>query len=297
MHLAGPRRRPGRAREGDNAQAMVNRGSAPDSLHWVLALPAVVVGLLAMTLAAALTAWMGLRPMLIASELALASPALLALALAPGRAALALRPVPARVLATSLGCGAALWAASLGLLELQYAVWSPPPGYLQEFQRLHDMLRPRGPADAVLSVLAIAVAPAVCEELLFRGLVLQSLLPPLRTAGAVAASAVLFGLIHLDFSGSGPTLYRVPFAIVVGVGFALLCLRSGSLIPAMLAHAVVNTTTFAAALQEEVGTALPSPRPLLGAALLLFGIMAFAWLVSVLRPARPSPSPGPAHSL
>ena len=72
----------------------------------------------------------------------------------------------------------------------------------------------------MLSVLAIAVAPAVCEELLFRGLVLHSLLPLLRTAGAVAASALLFGLIHLDFSSGGATLYRVPFAIAVGVGLA-----------------------------------------------------------------------------
>ena len=189
-----------------------------------------------------------------------------------------------------------LWAASLGLLELQYAVWSPPPGYLQEFQRLHDMLRPRGPADAALSVLAIAATPAVCEELLFRGLVLQSLRPLLRTAGAVAASAVMFGLIHLDFSGSGATLYRVPFAIVVGVGFAFLRLRTGSLIPPMVAHAVVNATTFAAALQEEAGAALPSPRPLLGAALLLGGTAALGWLLSRAR-AAPASSPERVQSL
>ena len=57
---------------------MVTRGSAPDAApHWSLALPAVIVGLLAMAMTAALTAPLGIRPMLIASELALASPALL----------------------------------------------------------------------------------------------------------------------------------------------------------------------------------------------------------------------------
>ena len=47
----------------------------------------------------------------------------------------------------------------------------------------------------------------------------------------------------------------------------LLALRSGSLVPSMIAHALVNATTFAAALQEAPTATLPSPRPLLGAAL------------------------------
>jgi sodium transport system permease protein len=276
---------------------MGNKGSTSARLHWALAPAALFAGLAAMTVAAGLTAGLGMRPMLIASELALASPALIALAVGLGRAVMGLAPVPPSVVAIALGSGAALWAASLGLLELQYAVWTPPPGYLQEFQRIHDLLRPHGPLDAALSVLAIAVAPAVCEELLFRGLVLPSLLPLLRTAGAVTASAVLFGAIHLDFSGSGPTLYRVPFAIVVGVGFAFLRLRSGSLIPSMVAHAVVNTITFATALQESPAATLPSPRPLLGAALLLAGTTALVWLFSLLRPAPTSPSHERAHSL
>jgi sodium transport system permease protein len=261
---------------------MVYRGSATGAPHWILAFPAVVVGLLAMMLAAAATGPLGIRPMLIASELALASPALVALAFAPGREAIGLRPVRPLAVALAIGAGAALWAASLGLLELQYTVWAPPKGYLEEFQRLHDMLRPRGAADAVLSVLAIAVAPAVCEELLFRGLVLQALLP-LRAPVAVAVSAVLFGLIHLDFSGSGATLYRVPFAIAVGVGFALLRLRSGSLVPPMVAHAIVNTITFAASLQEGPAAALPDPRPVLGAALLVGGAAAYGLLLGRTR--------------
>jgi membrane protease YdiL (CAAX protease family) len=279
---------------------MGNQGSTPRPLPAALAplaLPAVIAGVAAMAVAAALTAPMGVRPMLIASEVALATPALLALALTRGRAALALRPVPPVALAVAVASGAALWAASLGLLELQYAVWTPPPGYLQEFQRLHDMLRPHGPADAVLSVLAIAIAPGVCEELLFRGLILSLLLPALRNTGAVAVSALLFGVIHLDFSAGGATLYRVPFAIVVGLGFALLRLRSGSLVPAMIAHALVNATTFTAALQEPATATLPEPRPLLGAALLLGGAAAQAWLLFRLRPAAPPPSPALADSL
>jgi membrane protease YdiL (CAAX protease family) len=271
--------------------------STPAILPPLLVVPVVMVAVVAMAMTAAATAVLGVRPMLVASELALALPALLALATPPGRAMLAVKAVPWRVAAAALGAGAALWAASLGLLELQYTVWTPPPGYLEQFQHLHDLLRPHGPADALLSVLAIAVAPGVCEELLFRGLVLPSLLPALRPAGAVAASAVAFGLIHLDPASSGATMYRVPFAIAVGVGFACLRLRSGSLVPAMLAHALVNATTFAISLQEAPAQALPSPRPLLGAALLLGGTAAFAWLLTRLRPAPVAGSPEHAVSL
>ncbi|HET8646503.1 MAG TPA: CPBP family intramembrane glutamic endopeptidase [Vicinamibacteria bacterium] len=158
------------------------------------------------------------------------------------------------------------------------------------------MLRPRGPGTALLSVLAIAVAPAVCEELLFRGFVLQALRTRFSTAAAVAGSAALFGIIHLDASGSGATLYRVPFAIAVGVGFALLRLRTGSLLPPMVAHAVVNATTFAAALQEDPITVLPDPRPWLGLALVALGGAALAWLLSRLRPAAAAGSHAAAHS-
>jgi len=269
---------------------MGNDGSTRGNLPAYAAPLLVLAGVAAMTIAAAFTAPLGARPMLIAAELALAAPALVALALPRWRPALALRPVRPSVIALALASGAALWVASLGLMELQYTVWTPPPGYLQEFQRLHDVLRPRGALDAVLSVIAIAVAPGICEELLFRGLVLDALSSRLRTAAAVLLSAVLFGVIHLDPSSSGATLYRVPFAIAVGVGFALLRLRSGSLFPAMLAHALVNATTFAAALQEPVTATLPAPRPWLGLGLLVGGAAAFAWLLSRLRstPALPS---------
>jgi len=282
-------------------------GSTPE-LHPMTALVAplaVVFGYAAMLLTGSLAPalvlttdgrapLLGLRSTLIACELALASPALLALALPAARPILGLRRIGALTLLAAAASGAALWAASLGVLELQYAFWAPPPGYLQDFQRLHEALRPHGALDLAFSITAIAVSPAVCEELLFRGLALPALRPAIGTAGAVAGSSVLFALIHLDFSSGRPTLYRVPFALVVGVGFALLRLRTGSLLPSMLAHALVNTTTFLAALQETAGTDLPPSRPLFGAAMLAAGVISFAVVLGRL-PRAASPSPNPAR--
>lgn len=254
-------------------------------LHPVVAPVSVAAGLAAMLLVSAAAAQLalGLRLTLIAAEIALASPALLAALWAAPRQALALKPVGLRASLIALASGAALWAASMGLLELQYVVWPPPPGYLQQFQQLHETLRPRHAGDAVLSVAAIAGSPAVCEELLFRGLALPALVPALGTALAVAASSLLFGIIHLDVTGGSATLYRVPFAVLVGVGFALLRLRGRSLVPAMLAHAVLNAITFAVALQTPLPTELPPPRVALGAGLLLGGAALQAWLLRLLR--------------
>jgi membrane protease YdiL (CAAX protease family) len=257
---------------------------APAALHPAVAPVAVVAGLVAMFAAGAVAGPLGLRAVLIVAEVALAWPALLAAFWPEPRRALALRPVSSRTVLIAIGSGMALWAASLGLLELQYALWPPPPGYLQEFQRLHETLRPRGAADALFSVTAIAAAPAVCEELLFRGLVLPALVPALGNALAVAATSLLFGIIHLDVTGGAATLYRVPFAVLVGAGFALLRLRGGSLVPAMLAHGVLNTITFATALQSPLPQQMPPAEPALGLALLLGGGAAQAGLLRLMRP-------------
>jgi membrane protease YdiL (CAAX protease family) len=259
---------------------MSKAGSAASpSLPLLASLPAVVVGAVAMLATMAATAPHGLRTTLVASELALVAPALLAAALArvPWRDGLGLRPPGGRAAALSLGVGAALWAASLGLFSLQSVVWPLPPEYLEAFRRLHAALRPSGPLDAALSVAAIALAPALCEELLFRGLVLPSLQRRLPDAAAVGLSAVLFGAVHLD-------LYRFLFAVAVGVGLALLRLRTGSVIAPFLAHGLLNTLTFAAVQVMDESQAASDPAPAMGALLLLGGTGAAALIMRALPP-------------
>jgi membrane protease YdiL (CAAX protease family) len=227
----------------------------------------VLAGMAAMLLVVRPAFTLGLRPALLVSETALIAPGLLALAAfgVPLAGGLALRPIDSRTALFVGGVAAALWVASLGLFEVQYAFWAPPPGYLEAFERLHEALRPRSPADALLSVAAIAAAPALCEELLMRGIVLPSLLPSLGRLAAVAATAALFALIHLD-------AYRSAFTFALGLALGALRLRTGSLLAPVLAHALVNTITFAAApFTDDPSAGLPAPRPLLGVALLAAG--------------------------
>ena len=227
----------------------------------------VVAGMGAMFVVAPFAFALGLRPALLISETALIAPGLLMLAAfgVPLAAGLGLRPISSRTTLLVIGAAGALWVASLGLFEVQYALWAPPPGYLETFQRLHEALRPRDAADALVSVVAIAAAPAICEELLLRGIVLPALLPALGSAGAIVTSAALFALIHWD-------LYRAAFTFALGIALGILRVRTGSLLSPVLAHALVNTITFVAApLTDDPSGGLPEPRPFLGLALLAAG--------------------------
>jgi membrane protease YdiL (CAAX protease family) len=238
---------------------------------------------------------LGLRPTLLVSEALLATPAvLLSVAIGFRRDALGLKPVSWRSVLTSLAIGVSLWGMSLGLFELQYVFWKPAEGYLEGFRRLHEALRPSGPFDAVLSLLAIAVGPAVCEELLVRGAVLpqcwralDACLPRLRGATnavlAVVLSAIVFGAIHLDS-------YRFAFALVAGIVLGSLRARTGSLVPSMSAHALLNTITLvAAAFLDDPSQSMPDPRPGFGLFAFGAGAAATAMLFRFLPPALTQP--------
>lgn len=85
----------------------------------------------------------------------------------------------------------------------------------------------------VLNILIIGVLPAILEETLFRGLVLQSL----RYAGdtiAIIVSALLFGLMH-------GTLYQIPFAFILGIAFGYIAIRTGNILITMFLHFYNNS--------------------------------------------------------
>ena len=76
----------------------------------------------------------------------------------------------------------------------------------------------------------LALASGFAEELLFRG----ALWPHLGLAG----TSLLFGLVHM-LPRRALALYPV-FAALVGVVFGLVRSGTGSVVAAMVAHAVVN---------------------------------------------------------
>lgn len=81
----------------------------------------------------------------------------------------------------------------------------------------------------------VLVAP-LAEELFFRGLVLRGYLGRYSMTKAVWGSAVLFAVFHLN-----PR--QAVVALPLGLGFAWLFLRTGSLVPGLLSHVTANFST------------------------------------------------------
>ena len=77
-------------------------------------------------------------------------------------------------------------------------------------------------------LLVVAVAPAVCEEIMFRGVLLNGL-KSFGKVGSVLLCGALFALYHQN---PAQTLYQ----FCCGVAFALIAVRSGSVLPTVLAH-------------------------------------------------------------
>lgn len=84
----------------------------------------------------------------------------------------------------------------------------------------------------ILSFIYIAVLPAIFEELYVRGAVL-SFSKKYGEVFAVIASALLFAAIHMNIS-------QAIFAFLAGVIFAMLTLKTNSIVPSMLLHFLNN---------------------------------------------------------
>ena len=111
------------------------------------------------------------------------------------------------------------------------------------------------------ALLEIPLATAVYEEVLFRGVALGLARRHLGDGGAVALTSALFGAWHVlpaleDRHANPATADRHPAATVAatvvataaaGAGFALLRLRTGSLLAPVVAHTATNVVPLLAA--------------------------------------------------
>lgn len=87
-------------------------------------------------------------------------------------------------------------------------------------------------ADAVLLAYVCVLGP-ILEETLFRGMILQSL-RPWGNRLAIIVSAVLFGLAHLN-------LYQGLPAVLLGLLFGFVTVKTGSIVPSAIMHILYNS--------------------------------------------------------
>jgi len=85
-----------------------------------------------------------------------------------------------------------------------------------------------------LLVLVIAVAPAICEELAFRGFILSGLRHMGHKWRAIAVSSLFFGISHAIFQQS-------VVACLMGAVIGFVAVQTGSIFPGMVFHMLNNS--------------------------------------------------------
>ena len=86
----------------------------------------------------------------------------------------------------------------------------------------------------ILAIFAVALIPAICEEFLYRGLVLNGL----RKYGvwvSVLTSALLFSLMHMN-------LQQLPYTFILGVIFGLIVYYTRNIWLSIIMHFLNNAT-------------------------------------------------------
>lgn len=174
---------------------------------------------------------LGLGPWTTVLTMVLAFTGTMALVPALGRCSLRtvlhprLQPMAALPAILLLAVGGWLIAGEIGVLTER--AMPMPPFIATMFEELFST------ADPVGSLVLLVAVPPLVEETLCRGLVLRSMLGRWTPATSIMASALVFGLIHLN-------PWQFFYATWLGVVFGWAYCRTRSLGLCMLMHAVNN---------------------------------------------------------
>ena len=139
------------------------------------------------------------------------------------RGALGLRVARPRFFVAAIAIGATTWYLNMWIVALL-------PITERQTRALSELVdRP----SLVAALAMFALVPAVCEEIVFRGILARALGGQLRLVFAAVISAAVFSIYHLSLAQAVPTL-------TLGAVLAVIAIRAGSILPTMIAHALNN---------------------------------------------------------
>lgn len=136
--------------------------------------------------------------------------------------------LPALAGAVLMGAGTVVAASQL---ESWFArAFPPPPGY---FESIRGFLMLGSGESLAWALVCLALAPALFEEAVFRGVLLSSFAGRLNRLSLIFLCGAAFGAYHLD-------IWRAPLLTLVGMVIAWTVLRAGSLWAAVCFHLTHN---------------------------------------------------------
>jgi len=229
----------------------------------------------------ALRLWLGERGLLAAEWLLLFLPAVLFVRLG--------RYDPVTTLAVARPSRRAIAGAVLLVAGATPAAWAI--GWVQSFvlpeyplavETLRTLVTAEDATRLAWLLLVLAVTPAVCEETLFRGVLLSSMrtLAPWR---AVLLNGLVFGAFHLSFEAPVRFLPTAWLGIVI----AWAVLRAGSLWVGVLMHLLNNGSIVLLASVPALSGLVTDPDAPPPMGLLVVGALSLGAGVAVMRTERP----------
>lgn len=127
-------------------------------------------------------------------------------------------------LCIGLQTAASVLAAAINFILKQFGLESPTA----------DLTGTTSPAANIFMYFYACLLGPVLEELLYRGVLLQSM-RKYNERFAIFLSAVIFGLMHQNYQ-------QFILGVLVGIPLAVVTIKSGSLLPAIFSHIIVNTS-------------------------------------------------------
>lgn len=155
-----------------------------------------------------------------------------------------------------VGCGIALQIAISMFLTVIL------PLFPKIFESYSGVMEALG-SDSVLMIICVCLLAPIGEELIFRGLTFRIMKKAVPWQAALIVQAVLFGVYHLN-------LVQGIYAALLGLLLGYLAHRYGSVVPGILLHIAVNTSSYL------VGYLLPESLQEKTVLMLVIGIVAFA---------------------
>lgn len=129
---------------------------------------------------------------------------------------------------------AGVWAIGFVIIILYSAIQNYIfPTWAEDLKKLGEFLQN---ADYFQTIVFLSLVPAVCEEILFRGIIFGSLEKSLGFSKGLFISSALFGLFHIYPA-------KIAVTAMLGMVFAYVVYRSKSIYTSMFMHFLNNFIT------------------------------------------------------
>ncbi len=153
-----------------------------------------------------------------------------------------INPIRPRLIIDGALLGVGMYGVFQGIIILLGFVL--PDGWLElQSQQAQSLL---GGSFVFGIIYTVLVAP-LCEEIVFRGLILGALKGNMPRIAAILLSALAFSLIHL------PSPIALGYTFVLGLILGFVFYYTKSLLPCILAHTLFNATNYLLFIPKNIG--------------------------------------------